>query len=145
MENKLKIANNLSEWSSYSCQPTTRSELKKIIEDRIPKEGYECDLNDIDTSLIDDMSYLFYKSKFNGNISDWNVSNVKNMNSMFFGSMFNGNISKWDVSGVENMRSMFFKSRFNTDISNWDVSNVTNKLNVFFDCPIKKKFKPKFN
>ena len=75
----IKIGNNLSEWSSYSCKPKTKEELKKIIEDRISKEGSNCNLNDIDTSLITDMSYLFFDSKFNGDISNWDVSNVKDM------------------------------------------------------------------
>ena len=45
----LKIGKDLSEWSAYSCQPKTKAELKKIINDRISKEGNDCDLNDIDT------------------------------------------------------------------------------------------------
>ena len=65
----IKIGNNLSEFSVYSCQPNTKKELEKIVEDRISKEGPNCDLNDIDVSLIDDMSWLFYESKFNGDIS----------------------------------------------------------------------------
>ena len=36
----LKIGKNLSEWSAYSCQPTTKKELVEIINDRIEKEGY---------------------------------------------------------------------------------------------------------
>ena len=75
----IKIGNNISEFSSYSCQPTTKYELKEIISVRIREQGPNCDLNDIDVSLIDDMSYLFQGSKFNGDISNWNVSNVKSM------------------------------------------------------------------
>ena len=90
----LKIGKNLSEWSAYSCQPKTKDELYKIITDRISKEGTKCDLNDIDTSLITDMSYLFYESKFNGDISKWDVSTVINMSGMFENSKFNGDISK---------------------------------------------------
>ena len=37
----IKIGNNLSEFSVYSCQPNTKKELEKIVEDRISKEGYE--------------------------------------------------------------------------------------------------------
>ena len=84
IDEALKIGKNLSEWSSYSCQPNTKGELKEIIKDRISKEGPNCDLNDIDTSLITDMSDLFDKSEFNGDISKWNVSKVENMERMFF-------------------------------------------------------------
>ena len=45
----IKIGKNLSEWSSYSCQPKTKKELQEIIKDRISNEGPNCDLNDIDT------------------------------------------------------------------------------------------------
>ena len=84
IDEALKIGKNLSEWSSYSCQPKTKEELEQIVNNRIEKEGPNCDLNDIDTSLITDMSYLFYESEFDGDISNWNVSNVKNMAYMFF-------------------------------------------------------------
>ena len=75
----IKIGKNLSEWSAYSCQPKTKEELKEIIKERIENEGPNCDLNDIDVSLIEDMSYLFFGSKFDGDISEWDVSNVTNL------------------------------------------------------------------
>ena len=105
----IKIGKNISEWSAYSCQPKTRIELKEIIEDRISKEGPNCYLNDIDVSLIEDMSYIFFCSKFDGDISDWNVSNVENMLGMFAYSKFNGDISKWDTSNVTDMTVVFCK------------------------------------
>ena len=103
----IKIGKNISSLSTYSYRPTSRDELKKIITDRISKEGYNCDLNDIDTSLITDMTGLFYDSDFNGNISKWNTSNVKSMTWMFYCSKFDGDISDWDVSKVEDMSYMF--------------------------------------
>ena len=57
-------------------QPTSKEELKKIIEETIETEGLNCDLNFIDVSKITDMSYLFFNSKFNGDISKWNVSMI---------------------------------------------------------------------
>ena len=69
----LKIGKNLSKFSTHSCQPKTKEELKEIIKERIDKDGPDCDLNDIDTSLITDMSGLFSDSVFNGNISYWDV------------------------------------------------------------------------
>ena len=115
-----KILINKNSKIVYNYYPKTQDELKKIIKQKIESEGNECDLNDIDTSNITDMSFLFARSHFNGDISRWNVSNVTDMQSLFDSSMFNG------------------------DISNWDVSNVKVNVHIFDDCPIKEKYKPKF-
>ena len=115
-----KILINKNSKMPYNYHPKTKDELKDIINKRIESEGNECDLNDIDTSNITDMSNLFAYSEFNGDIS------------------------KWDVSHVKNMKGMFMRSNFNSDISNWDVSNVTNSINIFYACHIEEKYKPKF-
>ena len=115
-----KILINKNSKIAYNYHPKTKDELKDIIKQKIESEGNECNLNDIDTSNILDMSDLFENSDFNGDISKWNVSNVTNMASMFFDSEFNGDISKWDVSNVKNMKAVFDK------------------------CPIEEKYKPKF-
>ena len=127
----IKIGSNISSFSTFSCQPKNKYELKKIIKERIKKEGNKCNLNNIDVSLIDDMTGLFYDSNFNGNISKWDTSNVKSMTWMFYSSRFNGDIQDWDVSKVEDMSYMFACSEFNQDISGWDVSNVTNMISMF--------------
>ena len=75
----IKIGNDISSFSTYSCQPKNREELCEIVYDRIREKGPYCDLNDIDTSLIEDMSKLFLHSTFNSNISKCNVSNFKDM------------------------------------------------------------------
>ena len=139
-----KILINKNSKIVYNYYPKTKEELKDIINKRIESEGNDCNLNDIDTSNITDMSDLFEYSDFNGNISNWDVSNVTNMASMFFDSEFNGDISKWDASNVENMHGMFLRSTFNGDISTWDVSNVKYMGRMFDDCPIEEKYKPKF-
>ena len=139
-----KILINKNSKIEYIYHPKTRDELKDIIDQRIESEGNKCDLNDIDTSNITDMSDLFEYSDFNGDISKWNVSNVKTMYGMFYKSEFNGNIYKWNVSNVKNMECMFMKSNFNSDISNWDVSNVKSMHEMFYECPIEEKYKPKF-
>ena len=62
MNEALKIGKNISSFSAYSCQPKNKEELIKIIKDRTLRSGgVFCDLNDIDTSLITDMSWLFYE------------------------------------------------------------------------------------
>ena len=138
----LKIGKNLSDWTSYSYQPKTKKELKEIIKKRISKEGPNCNLNDVDTSLITDMSWLFYVSEFNGDISNWDVSNVNDMNCMFERSKFNGDISNWNVSNVDDMSDMFAYSGFSQDISNWNINKNCNVASMFYECPIKEEFKP---
>ena len=86
----LKIGKDISSFSTYSCKPNNKKELINAIKSRMYIEGPECDLNDIDVSLITDMSWLFYDSDFNGDISEWNVSNVVAMWSMFSYSKFDG-------------------------------------------------------
>ena len=115
----IKIGKNISEFSVHSCQPKTRVELWRIIDERIREQGHNCDLNDIDVSLIKDMSYLFYKKKFNGDISNWDVYNVTNMQGMFWHSEFNG------------------------DISNWKINDKCDISGMFKFCPIKEEYKPK--
>ena len=117
----IKIGNNIRKFSTYSCQPKNYSELADIVNKRINSYGPDCDLNDIDTSLIDDMSYLFCRLEFNGDISKWDVSNVTAMAFMF-----------------KNCNS------FNQDLSSWNVSKVRCIIDTFNDCPIKDEYKPKF-
>ena len=43
--------------SESTVQPKTKKELIQIIKDTIEKEGYDCDLNFIDTCKITDIVY----------------------------------------------------------------------------------------
>ena len=90
-----------------------KKELKILIKyysDNHPLDS----LNWIDVSEINDMSYVFKDSMYNGNISKWDVHRVETMEGMFMGSQFNQNISKWDVfSNVIDMSEMFRDSQFN--------------------------------
>ena len=117
---------NLDKLYIYRYRPKTKEELQSIIKKRVEKEGTECDLNDIDTSKITNMSDLFMDMKdFNGNISQWDVSNVTNMSLMFTkAKSFNGDISKWELRHVKSMDYMFFYSSFDRDISGWYVNFI---------------------
>ncbi len=129
---------------TYKYYPTDKQELIECIIQKVKNEGFgdksnPLDLNDIYTSDITDMSYLFspiaydkseipdLAEKIYPNVSKWDVSNVVNMYSMFFQSNFNGDLSKWNTSKVVNMSYMFNRSKFtgeNGDITNWNVSKV---------------------
>ena len=125
-------------YHNYNYQPKTCKELTELVKKLVNERGNDADLNDIDTSKITDMNYIFYNSKFNGDISEWDVSNVKDMHGMFSKSYFNGDISNWDVSNVEDMHYMFYRSSFNGDISTWDVSNVKDMNHMFLESPLEK-------
>ena len=60
-------------------KPNNKTELLVLMKDLIKERGNMGNFNDIDTSLITDMSGLFLKSDFNGDISEWDVSNVTDM------------------------------------------------------------------
>ena len=121
----------------HNYHPKDRDEIRTLVINLIKERGNNADLNDIDTSGITDMSYLFYDTKFNGDISEWDVSKVENMYGMFHNSKFNGDISKWDVSKVEDMFEMFRNSKFNGDITEWDVSNVKYMKRMFVNSPLE--------
>ena len=139
----IRIGKYISGFSTHSCQPKTNEELKDIINSRVSRYGPNCDLNDIDVSLVTDMSFLFYDSDFTGDISKWDVSNVVNMKRMFTFSSFNGDISEWNVSNVLNTMKMFVLSKFNQDVSNWKINEKCDTTDMFFCCDIKEEHKPK--
>lgn len=99
-------------------RPKNKNELMNLVHNE------RISLKDIDVSLVDDFSYVFYYSKrldFLG-IERWDVSNAKDMSYMFYCcESFNADLSRWNVSKVENMASMFFNCKnFNQDLSKWN-------------------------
>ena len=101
-------------------KPKDRDTLKKLLKRMIEVRGDEGNFNDIDTSDITSMKFLFnYNSTFNGNITGWNVSSVINMSYMFCDAIsFNQDLLKWDLKGKK-------------------------KTKIFYGCPIKDEYKPK--
>ena len=79
----------------YNYHPKDKDELDELLDKLIIERGNDADLNDIDTSEITDMSYMFENSDFNGDISKWDVSNVKDMGEMFNESPLEKNPPKW--------------------------------------------------
>ena len=56
---------------SYNYHPKTIDELKELVDKLIKERGNDADLNDIDTSEITDMNYMFYKSPLEKNPPKW--------------------------------------------------------------------------
>ena len=114
--------------SGYKYYPKNTDELMDILAYRI-SETKEKNFNDIDTSKITDMSYLFAMK---------NLKSVCKLSSFDLRDrLLEININDWDVSNVENMEHMFDTSPvtvLNFDFSNWDVSNVTNMYKMFYQC-----------
>jgi surface protein len=128
---------------SYKYYPETASELQQILKDRFANEGYELDLNDIDTSEVTNMSCLFSFllikdcDKVKIDVSEWNVSKVTDMTGLFHNlPSFNCDLSKWNVSNVKSMRQMFWAcSEFEgKGLKNWNVSNVKDVNSMFMYC-----------
>ena len=115
-------------------KPKNRNNLKELLGRMIKVRGDEGDFNDIDTSDITCMEFLFqFKETFNGDITGWDVSRVTSMYGMFYlATSFNQPIGNWNVSKVTNMRSMFKGAiSFNQPIGNWNVSKVENMSYMF--------------
>ena len=114
------------------------------------KENLEIKL--IETKIITNMSYMFYKcSSLQSlpDISKWDTKNVTNMSFMFSGcSSLQSlpDISKWDTKNVTDMSWMFYNCgslQSLPDISNWDI-NKNLKRESMFDGVDKKLIPKKF-
>ena len=118
-------------------RPSSKAELRSIIEQELKRQGRDVDLNFIDTSEITDMSYLF-----NGlcigyiKIDEWDVSNVTDMDGMFMGCCeLNADLSSWNTKNVRRMNRMFSNCfDFKCDLCSWDVSNVIYYNSIFNLC-----------
>ena len=57
--NEKLIINKNSNAKKHNYHPKTKKELNELVNKLIKERGNEADLNDIDTSEITDMSFLF--------------------------------------------------------------------------------------
>lgn len=136
---------NVKSKPEYKYHPKNKQELEILLNKLIKERGNGGDFNDIDTSRVSSMDYLFYSHpKFNGHIEYWDVSYVMDMTGMFEDcEYFNCDISGWNTKRVEGMSDMFKNAEsFTKNISGWDVDNVRISKGMFHNCPIPDVFKP---
>ena len=97
-------------------------------------------LNNVDTSRVTDMSYMFYDAWAveELDLTDFDTSHVTTMFSMFYwnNSLTDLDITGWNTSALENVKFMFYhcESMKNLDLSELDTSNVTDFTRIFDDC-----------
>ena len=134
----------------YNYFPETYNELKDIVRQLVSERGLNADLNDIDTSKITDMSYLFFGwgtiKDFDGDISEWDVSNVTKMEAMFYncknftgtcGGKNKNMLNGWDVKNCRIFAAMFEKSGFKGNIEDWIVKQNADMEGMFHACPLE--------
>ena len=97
-------------------------------------------LNYLNTSKVQDMSYMFYGcSKLKSlNLKNFQTLEVSDMRYMFCGcsSLASLDLSSFDTRRVSNMNSMFYdcSSLKNIDLSNFYTWNVTSMAGMFYGC-----------
>ena len=98
-------------------------------------------LENINTSKVTDMSYMFYScwSLYDLDIENLNTSNVTDMSYMFYNcSAFSSlDVSRFDTRNVTNMNDMFNSCYSLKSIKfgkNFDTSKVTDMSYMFYDC-----------
>ena len=123
----------------------TNEQLKEYLKSEIEKQGENVVIQNLDVSLVEDMSELFYKIAYKVkslNLSGWKTSGAKDMRAMFWGcySLESLDVTGWDTSNVKSMKGMLYKcgGLKSLDLSGWDTSNA-HKENMFFDCPAPYK------
>ena len=117
----------------------TIEEIREYLKSEIEKQGKNVVIQNIDVSLIEDLSDLFYKitdGVESLDLSGWKTSGVKNMRSMFYkcSSLKSINLSDWDTSNLDNMSNMFWgcSNLESLDLSGWDTSNVKYMCDMFY-------------
>ncbi len=141
--------------NSWGRKNDSSFESSIVLKQCNPSDCY--DLSNLDISQIDNLSYIFSESLYNGDLSKWDVSNVlnlkwcfnasnfnndslknwntsncKNFECTFYLSKFNGNLNGWNLSEAYTIEGIFEESNFNNNsIINWNVSNVENMSYIF--------------
>ena len=94
----------------------SKEQLQEYLESEIKRQGEHVVIKNLDVSLIEDLSALFYEIAGGVrtlDLSGWKTSNANDMSYMFF--------------QCDNLKSL--------DVSGWDTSNVKDMRKMFYECP----------
>ena len=124
----------------------TKEQLQEYLKSEIKRQGENVVIRNLDVSLIEDLSGLFYNIA-NGvktlDLSGWKTSNVKDMSSMFCDckNLKSLDLSGWKTSNVKSMSCVFSccYDLESLDLSGWKTSNVKSITDMFFRCPAPYK------
>ena len=105
----------------YKCQSSFEAQSGRVVQRRGERGGDLRPHLGLDTSQVEDMSYLF--GGYQGYCSSYDT--------------FNEDLSAWDVSSVTNMRGMFSETgAFNQPLNGWEPSVVMSCLPIYvFNLP----------
>ena len=119
----------------------SKEELQEYLKSEIDKQRENVVIQNLDVSLIEDLSGLFRGICWGVktlDLSGWKTSNVKNMSEMFSycGSLKSLDLSGWNTSNVKNMSGIFREctNLKSLDLSGWDTSNNEYMISMFFGC-----------
>ena len=119
----------------------TKEQLWEYLKSEIEKQGENVVIKNLDVSLIENLSGLFYKiadGVKSLDLSGWKTSNVKDMSYSFWDCQHleSLDLSGWDTSNVEDMNCMFDTcgDLESLDLSGWNVSNVVDMRCMFYYC-----------
>ena len=92
----------------------SKEELQEYLKSEIKKQGENVVIQNLDVSLIKDLSELFRGICLGVktlDLSGWKTFNVKDMNGMFYrcSSLKSIDLSGWDTSNVKDMKEMFYQ------------------------------------
>lgn len=110
--------------------PENKEELKELLSNE------SINLADINTSLITDMSYLFYnttRSNFSG-INTWDTSKVESFEGMFAKASNFNEIITFNTCNANNLSKMFFACEKLNQALVLDVKNANDISEMFYGC-----------
>ena len=120
----------------------SKEQLQEYLKSEIKKQGEHVVIKNLDVSLVEDLSELFYEIAEGVrtlDLSGWKTSNANDMSYMFFqcDNLESIDVSGWDTSNVRGMNGMFAycKNLKSLDLSGWDTSNVKDMGKMFYECP----------